>query len=355
MARISDVAARAGVSPATVSRHMSGSTVRGADRIAAAIAELDYRPSSLARGLRSGRQGCIGIIVPDIANPLFSALVNGVESGLAAVDMRVLLANSNEDPAREAEVVADLADRTDGLILFPPNEADDVLVRTRARRGPVVFVDRLAAGPEVDTVVVDNVGGGRMAAEHLLALGHRRVGVISGPLSSTPGRERHEGFLEALRRAGVPVDPEHVVASDFKVEGGYTAMSRLLSTSRPPTAVFSGNNLMTIGAMRSLTDHHVPVPDQMSLLGFDDLELADLLCPPLTVIDRPTFELGSKAAEVLVRRIRDPAAPREHLVLPVELLLRRSTARPRRSTAVRASQPATVPAATTRSVPQEQM
>ena len=329
MARISDVAKRAGVSSASVSRHMSGGKVGGAERIDAAIKDLNYRPNQLARGLRSGRHSCVGVIVPDITNPLFAALVDGVESVFAADNIRVLLANSKEDPVREAALVADLVSRTDGLILIPPIETDPVLHQLARSGVPVVLVDRvLSTGPEADFVVVDNRLGAQLAAEHLLSLGHIEIAVISGPLSSFPGRERHEAFLQALADAGQPVRAEHVRISDFRVEGGYTSMAGLLDEQIPPTAVFCANNLMSIGALRLLRDRAVAIPDEVSLVGFDDLDLSELLNPQLTVIDRPTFALGSSAAELLRSRLATPDREQQHLTLPVQLVVRGSTAPP---------------------------
>jgi LacI family transcriptional regulator len=306
---------------------MSGGKVGGAERIDAAIKDLNYRPNQLARGLRSGRNSCVGVIVPDITNPLFAALVDGIESVFAADNIRVLLANSKEDPVREAALVADLVSRTDGLILIPPVETDPVLHQLARSGVPVVLVDRvLSTGPDVDSVVVDNRLGAQLAAEHLLSLGHTEIAVISGPLSSFPGRERHEAFLQSLADAGQPVRPEHVRVSDFRVEGGYTSMAGLLDEQIPPTAVFCANNLMSIGALRLLRDRAVPIPDEVSLVGFDDVDLSELLNPPLTVIDRPTFALGSSAAELLRSRLATPDREQQHLTLPVELVVRGSTA-----------------------------
>jgi LacI family transcriptional regulator len=329
VARISDVAKRAGVSPASVSRHMSGTKVGGAKRIDAAIKDLNYRPNQLARGLRSGRHSCVGVIVPDITNPLFAQLVDGVESVFAEDNVRVLLANSKEDPIREAALVADLASRTDGLILIPPIETDPVLDQLALARVPVVLVDRvLSTGPDVDSVVVDNRQGAQLAAEHLISLGHTRIAVISGPLSSFPGRQRHEAFLQILSDHGQPAGPEHVCLSDFRVEGGYTSMACLLDKPVPPTAVFCANNLMTIGALQLLRERGVAIPEAVSLVGFDDIDLSELLNPPLTVIDRATFTLGSSAAELLRARLATPDRELQHLTLPVRLVVRGSTAAP---------------------------
>jgi LacI family transcriptional regulator len=310
---------------------MSGGKVGGAERIDAAIKDLNYRPNQLARGLRSGRHSCVGVIVPDITNPLFAALVDGIESVFAADNIRVLLANSKEDPVREAALVDDLVSRTDGLILIPPVETDPVLDQLALARVPVVLVDRvLSSGPDVDFVVVDNSRGAQLAAEHLISLGHREIAVISGPLTSFPGRERHEAFLQTLSDCGRPVRPEHIRLSDFRVDGGYSSMASLLEGGIPPTAVFSANNLMTIGALRLLRDRGVAIPDEVSLVGFDDLDLSELLNPPLTVIDRPTFSLGSSAAELLRARLATPDREQQHLTLAVQLVVRGSTTVPTR-------------------------
>jgi LacI family transcriptional regulator len=164
--------------------------------------------------------------------------------------------------------------------------------------------------------------------------------VISGPLTSTPGRERHEAFLQALADAGQPARPEHVHLSDFRAEGGYAAMARLLDDSiTTPTAVFTANNLMTIGAMRLLCERGISIPAQMSLVGFDDLDLSELLNPPPTVINRATFALGSRAAEMLRARLAAPDREQQHLVLPVELTIRGSTSPPPRRRRARKPSP----------------
>jgi len=323
---------------------MSGSTVRGAERIDAAIKDMNYRPNQLARGLRSGRHSCVGVIVPDITNPLFAELVDGIESIFAGDNVRVLLANSREDPAREAALVADLVSRIDGLILIPPVETDPVLDQVALAGIPVVLVDRLlSAGPDVDSVVVDNRGGSRLAAEHLASLGHSEIATISGPLSSFPGRERHEAFLQTLRHLGQPVRPAHVRISAFRVEGGHTSMASLLDEPIPPTAVFCANNLSSIGALRLLKERGVAIPDDLSLVGFDDFDLSDLLKPPITVIDRASFALGSSAAEMLRARLAIPVREQQHLTLPVWLVVRGSTAAPADSRSEHAALPGSGP------------
>jgi len=328
---IQDVARLAAVSTATVSRYLSGEPVRASARIREVIAELGYRPSVVARGLRSGRHDTFGVVVPDVTNPFFAGVVRGIENVAGQRGVRVLLGNSDEDLTREATLVDDLSRRVDGMILAPATEHDDVPHVLASAGVPVVLLDRaVQVGGRFDSVTVDNIVGAKLAARHLLGLGHRRIATISGPLTSTPGRERHEAFLDELGAGGADLESALVEVADFREAGGRAAASRLLSLTQPPTALFVANNLMTVGALKALRALGVRVPEEVSVLGFDDLDLGALLDPPLTVIDRPTVEQGERAATVLVDRINAGAGPAVHVVLPVQLLVRQSTARPRR-------------------------
>ncbi|WP_113703025.1 LacI family DNA-binding transcriptional regulator [Nonomuraea lactucae] len=332
MATIHDVAARAGVSPATVSRFLRGGRVRSSEAVQAAVDELGYWPSAAARSLKSGRTHTIGGVVPDITNPYFAAVVKGMESVTRAEDYRLLLANTDESGEREDHVLADMIRRVDGIILAPATEQDRTPLHVRDADVPLVFVDRdLAGGERFDAVLVDNAGGGRQAAEHLLGLGHTRIAAISGSQDTTPGRCRREGFLDALRGAGVEPPPEYDLAGDFREASGYQLTLSLLSLPEPPTALFSANNLMTLGALKALHDMRVDVPGRMSLIGFDDLDTGPLLRPPLTVIDRPMVEQGVLAMRLLLRKFEPEYAddtPRR-IVLDTELVERSSTAPPR--------------------------
>lgn len=330
MSTIQDVARLAGVSTATVSRFLTGSPVRASARIAAVIAELGYRPSSIARGLRSGRHDTIGVVVPDVTNPFFAAVVRGIENVGSARGLRVLLGNSDEDLQREATLVEDLSRRVDGMILAPATEHDSIPAALTSAGVPVVLVDRgVQEGGRFDSVTVDNVTGARLAAEHLLGLGHRRIGVISGPLTATPGRERHETFLAVLAGAGADLDPALVQVANFREGGGRAATDRMLDLAEPPTALFVANNLMTVGALKALHARGVRVPIELSVVGFDDLDLGALLDPPLTVVDRPDITQGERAAAVLLERIDSGGGPAVHVELPVQLVVRASTSAPR--------------------------
>lgn len=328
MANIHDVARLAGVSTATVSRYLAGEHVRSAPAVAAAVKQLSYRPSITARNLRTGRHLAVGVVVPDIANPFFAAVTRGVENVVAPHGLQVAIANSGEDVQLEAEAVDALQRRVDGVILAPATETDVVPQRLASSGLPVVFVDRGVSGANFDLVEVDNADGARQAAEHLVRLGHRAIGLISGPLSSTPGRERHDAFLGALEAMGVQISAEYIELSDFKEAGGYAAMTRLLTLTDHPSAVFVSNNLMSIGALKAASDLGMRIPGDISMLGFDDLDLAPLLDPPYTVIDRPTITQGEEAGRLMIDRLTDPTRSPERVILPVRLVVRSSTAAP---------------------------
>lgn len=333
MRTIHDVAARAGVSTATVSRFLRGHRVRAAEAIQAAIDELHYRPSVTAQSLKSGRTRTIGVVVPDITNPYFAAVVKGMECATHDRGYRILLANSDESGDREDELLADMVHRVDGVILAPATEQDRTPLQMRDAGVPVVFVDRdLIGGEHFDSVLVNNHEGGGQAARHLLSLGHTRIAAINGGQDTTPGRGRREGFVAALEAGGVRMPDEYDLIGDFREESGHQLTLGLLALRRPPTALFTANNLMTLGALKALHDMRVDVPGQISLVGFDDLDTGPLLRPPLTVVDRPMVEQGVLAMRLLLQRLGEDAGtdrtPRR-VVLDTQLIERGSTGRPR--------------------------
>jgi LacI family transcriptional regulator len=299
------------------------------------VRALGYSPSVVARSLKSGRHGALGVIVPDITNPFFSALVKGINQEVRTSGYQVILGNSDEDAQQEEALLAALTQRTDGLIIAPLVEGDLSLVGLEDSTMPVVLVDRdITFATRFDRVLVDNLSGARQAVEHLAALGHRNIAHIGGPIGSTPGRARHEGFLAAMAEQGIPVQEGLIRISDFREEGGRESMADLWSQANRPTAVFVANNLMTIGALKFLHESGVRVPQDISIVGFDDVSLAGLLNPPLTVIRRPDIEQGARAARLILARLEQENGPAmaepasERITLPVHLVVRGSTAAP---------------------------
>jgi LacI family transcriptional regulator len=332
-----DVAARAGVSIASVSRHLRGHNVRRAEAIDQAVAALAYRPSIAARSLQSGVTRTIGVVVPDIVNPYFAAVVKGAELVSRGAAYTLVLCNTDEDPRREAKVLESLDGRIDGLLLGPVTEHSETTEGLRQMGIPIVLIDRRVGTPMgFDCVLVDNHGGARRAIEYLVGLGHRRIGLISGPLESTPGRERHEGATSALKDAGIEQEPDLIQIGDFRTPGGYQAALRLLALSCPPTAIFAANNMMTVGALRAFHDTRVRVPGELSFVGFDDLLLGELLEPGLTCVDRPMEEQGALAMRLLLGSLDGrPASEPRQIIMETTLKVRGSCGPPRGSGVVR--------------------
>ncbi|MFC5826327.1 LacI family DNA-binding transcriptional regulator [Nonomuraea insulae] len=322
MLKIQDVARHAGVSAATVSRVLNGrSTVNPelAARVHAAVRELGYRPNRVARNLRRRRTTLWAVLVSDVGNPFFTSLVRGVEDGGRQFGYSVVLCNTDENRAREAEYIAvALADNMAGVIISPADDSTDLSALVAAGTA-VVIIDRELAETEVDAVLVDNEKGAELAATHLLESGYRRIACITGPRRMPTAMQRLRGYQRALRAFGLPQDRALIRHADFREEGGYSAMAALLDEGVDMDAVFAANNLMTVGAVECLTEREVAIPGRLGVIGFDDIPWARLFRPGLSTVRQPTYELGRAAAELLAARIENPARPAVRMVLQTEL------------------------------------
>lgn len=341
MPTIYDVARYAQVSPSTVSRVLNGKQTVDralADRVRAAAEELDYRPNALARSLRRSRTNLLAVLVSDINNPFFTALVRGVEDVAQTSKYSVVLCNSDEDPVKEAGYVAAiLAEQMAGVIISATGHGDHVRDLVDASV-PMVAIDRQVRGASVDVVTVDNESAAQLATAHLIDEGFARIACITGPRDISTARQRLAGYRRALEAAGRGADPRLVRYADFRETGGYAAMAELLDHTPRPDAVFPTNNLMTIGTLECLADRGVRVPEDVGVFGFDDVPCAALIRPPLSTITQPTHDIGRTAAELLLRRIDDPTRAPSVTVLPTELHVRASSLR-RRATATTSSHP----------------
>lgn len=328
---IRDVAAAAGVSPATVSRVLNGRTdvaaaLRG--RVEQSIAELGYHPNGAARSLRTRATTVLGVLISDITNPFFTAMVRGTEDAAQEAGYSVVLANTDEDASKERrylEVAA--AEQMAGVVLSPSSASAVPLSILAERNIPVVTVDRRVQAETVDSVMVNNQRAAFEATMHLIAQGCRHVGFVAGPRNTTTGSRRLAGYRAALRDAGLPADPRLVVSGDFRIEGGRTATTALLADERVD-GLFVANNLMTIGAVEAITAAGLSMPRDIAVVGFDDMSWASALNPPLTVVTQPTYEIGREAATLLLRRIRGDVGEPVHVVLPATLVIRGSSQRP---------------------------
>ena len=322
------MAKHVGVSVATISRHLSGFTVRNEEKIRQAIIDLNYRPSAAARNLKSGRTGIIAIVVPDITNPFFASIVEGAESAVGD-DRMILLVNTGDSREREEKALTQLFGRVDGVIMAPLTEDEEGPSFFSQFGLPIVFVDRVTRnGERFSSVLTDNSRGASIATDYLIGLGHKKIAMLSGPLTTTPGKRRADGFRASLKKASLT--PQYFIESDFSQAGGYASMCALFERDEAPTAVFTANNLMTIGALHALRDRGVHVPHQISIIGFDDLDFAELISPPLTVIVRDARLQGSLAMQMMIKHLATGVStPPEHSMVDVQLVERGSCAPPR--------------------------
>jgi DNA-binding LacI/PurR family transcriptional regulator len=328
--RLQDVADAAGVSASTVSRVISRPELVNEEtraRVERKIAELGYRPSRVARRLRleTGRSSLIGLLIPDIQNPFFADVVRGVEDAAREHGYALFLGNSDENAAQEARYLDVMrAESVDGVIL-PPVSGSDAAVAGLVDDGiPVVCVDRRLRRTVVDTVTIDNETGARDATEHLVSLGHRRIGFVVGLPELSTSEERRRGYRMALDAAGIPVEPELVREGDSRQASGRRLAAELLELSDPPTALVVGNGLMTLGALEAIRASGRTIPDDVALIGYDDMPGALAFDPPLSVVRQPAHEMGRRALELLLDRIAHADRAPQLVMLQPRLVVRGS-------------------------------
>ncbi|HEY3182048.1 MAG TPA: LacI family DNA-binding transcriptional regulator [Gaiellaceae bacterium] len=327
---IRDVARKAGVSPMTVSRVINDSARVSPDaraRVEQAIAELGYVPSRLARGLSAQRTGTLALIVPDVANPFFTLIVRGSEDVARRAGYRVILCDTRADLEIEREVIEEMiAHRVEGILIAPVSDRSLVHLRRLAKFAvPYVLVDRTVRGVEADAVLGDSAAGAQQLIEHLISLGHRRIGMIIESDDVSTARERRQGYRAALEASGLHVDPAIIVEATVDPSGGLDGMRRLLQMSDRPTAVFTVNSLVALGAIEAVRAAGLEVPDDVALVCFDDIEYASRLYPFLTVMEQPAETFGTLGTQLLLERIENRGPQRARVVvLPGEFVVRKS-------------------------------
>ncbi|MGL4744565.1 MAG: LacI family DNA-binding transcriptional regulator [Dermatophilaceae bacterium] len=327
-ATMRDVAALAGVSLKTVSRVVNDEPRVSADvrdRVIAAVARLNYRPNLAASNLRrtGARTGLIGALVQDISNSFSASVLRALEDTARRHHTAVLAASLDEGAEREQELVHDLVTRrVDGLVLMPATSRQEYLVGELRSGTSAVFVDRPPRGVDADSVIVDNHRGARLAVDHLLDLGHRRIGALFHLTGLHTSDRRRDGFIEAYAARGLQADPALLVASVESSQQATAVVHRLLDLADPPTALFAGRNLLAAGAVRALAERGLR--STVALVGFDDFPMADLLDPPLTVIRQDVWRIGQTVADLLFTRIAGDTAPPRHVVIEPTLVQRGS-------------------------------
>lgn len=328
MVTIQEVAEKAGVAPITVSRVLNNSgyvSARTRARVEAVAAELNYVPNSLARSLRSSRTNILALLLGDLANPFWTTMARGVEDVANRQGFSVILCNTDEKESKQAEYLAVLLrKRVDGFLLVPTAAAAEPVQMIQRQKIPVVVIDRTITQVKVDSVRGDSFGGAYQLTQHLLALGHRRIAVLSGPAAVSTAVERVAGVAKALQEVGAPLPKERILYGEYSLASGYTMAAQIMPTQ--PTAIVTGNNFIAIGVGRYLREKAIHVPNDISVVSFDDVPISWDCEPSLTVAVQPAYDLGRCATELLLKRINGAGSPTyEEIVLPVELIVRQST------------------------------
>jgi DNA-binding LacI/PurR family transcriptional regulator len=334
MANMKEIARMAGVSLGTVSHVLNNSaTVRepARKRVLEAVQSVGYQPNQLARGLRRDKTNMIGMIIPDVTNPFFPAVVRGAEDVAFSNGYRLILCNTDNDHAKELVHLNELRTYLPaGLIVIPSNFSDLTVQAERYRRAGtgVVCVDRLPKNWSGDTVTADNEEGAYNATRCLIQLGHKKLATITGPLHLTNAKDRLMGFRRAVREAKLPLKPEYVQETTFDKRGGYLKTIVLLRLIPRPTAIFAGNDMIALGALIAIREAGLKCPKDISLMGFDDLDLGETTDPALSSVSQSGYQLGTSAAQILLDRIKGDRTPAKHVVLKTSLDLRKSVAPP---------------------------
>ena len=322
-ATLRDVARKAGVHPATASRALNDDTralvnEETAERVSLAAEELDYRPNPIARGLKTNRSYTIGVLIPDLTNPLFPPILRGIEDRLEEAGYTALIANTDNDPERELlDTQAMRARQVDGIITATARRDHGGLDEMLAAGLDLVLVNRWLPGVPISAATGDDRKGQRMAIEHLAELGHRRIAYLAGPLDYSTGLDRHDAFLETVRELDLESDPAlvHVSEAFTEAEG----------------AIAAGNDLLALGCLDALAERAIDCPGRISVVGFNDMPFAGRFQPPLTTIRIPHYEIGTAAAELMLEQLQDESEGPRHVRLEPALVVRESTAEPLRA------------------------
>lgn len=334
MANMKHIAELAGVSLGTVSHVLNGTAgVREPlrQRVLDAVRATGYQPSQLARGLRRDKTNILAMIIPDILNPFFPGVVRGAEDVAFAKGYRLVLCNTDNDHGKEMMHLNALRTYLPSGLIVIPSDFSDLTAQTESYRqagSAVVCIDRLPRNWEGDSVTINNAEGAFNAASYLLGLGHRQLAAITGPLHLTNSQDRIRGFRRALRKAGIEVDPGYVQETTFDRAGGYAKAKILLKMVPRPTAILACNDLIALGALLAIREERLRCPDDISLIGFDGLDLTETTSPQLSSVYQSPYQLGAAAAQLALDRVAQKTSPVKHIVLRTELRIRDSVAPP---------------------------
>ena len=345
MANMKQIAQLAGVSLGTVS-HVLNDTAKVREllrkRVLEAVAAAGYQPSQLARALRRDKTNIIAMVIPDIANPFFPGVVRGAEDVAFSNGYRLVLCNTDNDHAKELVHLKALQTYLPSGLIVIPSSFSDLTAQAESYRkagSAVVCIDRLPRNWNGDAVTIDNAEGTYQATSYLIELGHRHLAAITGPLHLTNATERLKGFKRALREAGLEAGPGYLQETTFDRGGGYAKTKLLLRMLPRPTAILACNDLIALGALVAIREEHLRCPEDISLIGFDGLDLTEVTTPQLSSVYQSSYQLGATAAQLVLDRLADSTCPVRRIVLRTELKIRESVAPPPRSVATAARTP----------------
>jgi len=297
-------------------------------RVYQVIQDLNYQPYGLARSLRRKQTQTIGIVVPDNSNPFFAEITRAVEDACFEFNYNVIICNSDGSIKKQANYVNLLIEKgVDGLAFISAGDDSEVIDLLGKRNIPWIISDRELPGIDVDTVIVDNYAGGRQATEYLISLGHKNIACITGPSQLSPSAQRAAGYKDALGSAGLGLNQDFLQLGDFKSKSGYQLCQFFLGVPNPPTALFVCNDLMAIGALCAAHEMAVKVPEELSIIGFDDIALASMTIPRLSTVSQPKQNIGEIVTKLLIERIRDRSLPIRKIIIQPELIIRNSCSR----------------------------
>lgn len=333
-ATLKDIAQKLGVHPATVSRALNPRTAHlvnaaTVERVRKAAAAMNYVPNPMASGLRTSRSHTIGVVIPDLTNPLFPGMVRGMQDTLSRAGYTPLLVNTDNDPATEAQMVASLrARRVDGFILATARRDHPLLVEL-ASRFPIVLINRVTESIQLPSVAADDQHGIRLAVDHVYDMGHREIAHLAGPKWSSTGHERAQAFNRVMRELGLSVAKRNVAVSAWNIEEAKETATGMLARDPRITAIVAANDQLAIGVIEAARERRLRIPRDLSVIGYNDMPFMDLVDPPLTTIRVPQHEIGSEAARLLLSHLAEEGGtPVKQVRLTPELVVRASTGPP---------------------------
>ncbi|HBF36618.1 MAG TPA: LacI family transcriptional regulator [Firmicutes bacterium] len=323
-----DVSRETGLSLATISKYLNGGNVldKNKQAIEAAIQKLDFKVNEMARALKTNRSMTVGVLIPNFENIFFTSIVSNIENGLLQEGYSTIVCDYKENPLLEAEKLNFLLDKmVDGIIMMPLTDSDELINEIISKDIPVILIDRMINNVNCDVVLVDNLNASYNAVEQLIIRGHKRIGIIVGPEDVYTAQERLKGYIRVHEDYGREVDPRLIKYGDYQMQSGYELFQELLQVDPLPTAIYVTNYEMTLGAVIAINETNLKIPEDLSVIGFDNLALARIVKPSLSIVVQPMQQIGEVAAQILLKRLKKDLSGFPAVVrLKTELLIRDS-------------------------------